>query len=217
MKCTAATRQTIPGIRPGHKTVLVGIVVTVILAAAALLVAGCSDRVSEARDAELAGDFQTAEALYQGQLQSDADDVDALRGLSGVLYMEHKWDEALPIQKKTIALDTKEAQVRVELGFNYLNHQNSPAEAVAVFKEACALLPTAQYLGFLAQAQMALGDLSAAETTLREALKTDKTYSRAYTLLISILEDQGKTSDADAVRAEAQTEGVSLESSVTIP
>ncbi len=41
----------------------------------------------------------------------------------------------------------------MELGFNYLNHQNAPAEAVTVFQEACALEPTAQYLSFLAQAQ----------------------------------------------------------------
>ena len=155
MMGTAVTRQTSPSSRLGRKAVLVGIVVTVILAAAALLVEGCSDRVSEARNAELAGDFKTAEALYQEQLQSDANDLDALKGLAGVLYLERRWDEALPFQKKAIALDTKEAQIRVELGFNYLNHQNAPAEAVTVLKEACALEPTAQYLGFLAQAQMA--------------------------------------------------------------
>ena len=80
----------------------------------------------------------------------------------------------------------------MELGFNYLNHQNAPAEAVAVLQEACAIEPTAQYLSFLAQAQVAAGDRSAAEATLRKAVDADKTYGRAYTLLISLLGGAGQ-------------------------
>jgi tetratricopeptide (TPR) repeat protein len=213
----AATRQTKTCGMAGRKAVLFGIVVTVILAAAALLIAGCSDRVSEARDAELAGDLKTAEALYLEQLQSDPDDLAAVKGLAEILYLERRWDEALPFQKKAITLDTKEAQIRVELGFNYLNHQNAPAEAVTVFQEASMIEPTAQYLSFLAQAQLATGDKGAVEATLRDALDADKTYSRAYMLLISFLEEQGRTAEVASVRAEAEAEGVSLDSSVTTP
>ncbi len=64
--------------------------VTVILAAVALLVGGMLDRVSEAQDAELAGDLKTAEALYKEQLQSDPDDLAAIKGLAGILYVQRQ-------------------------------------------------------------------------------------------------------------------------------
>lgn len=212
---TAATVQTSIGSRVGRLNVLAGTVVIVVLAAVALLVAGCSDLVSRAQDAESAGDLKTAEALYQEQLQSDPDDLSAIKGLAGILYMERRWNEALPVQQKATTLDAREAQIRVELGFNYLNHQDAPANAVAALLEACALEPTAQYFSFLAQAQVALDDRSGAETSLRRAVEADKMYGRAYALLISLLEEDGKTAEAAEVRATADAEGVSLESPVT--
>ena len=86
-----------------------------------------------------------------------------------------RFDEALPIQERIAALDPNDAQIRVELGFNYLNHQNNPAGAVAVFKEAVALEPSSKCMTFLAQAYIASGDSTAAETTLRQAIGADKT------------------------------------------
>ncbi len=41
-------------------------------------------------------------------------------------------DEALALQERVVALDPKDVQTRIELGFNYLNHQKRAADAVRV-------------------------------------------------------------------------------------
>jgi tetratricopeptide (TPR) repeat protein len=189
------------------------------LLALAGLVVGCGgpDTVAEAKKAEQTGDPSAALALYQERLQSHPDDAEAAKGAAGILYVQRRWDEALPLQEKAVALDPKEARIRVELGFNYLNHQDDPAEAVAVFEEASELEPSAQYLSFLAQAQMAAGDEGEAEVTLRRALAADKTYPRAYTLLAQLLRQQGRAEDAAEVEQAAQGAGVSPQPEVSIP
>jgi predicted Zn-dependent protease len=187
------------------------IVTVVLLFAVGALAAGCTDKITEAQLAEEAGDLSSAEALYQEQLAAHPDNLQALKGMAGVLYLERRWNEALPVQERAVALDPKEAQIRVELGFNYLTHQNAAAKAVVVFKEAAALTHTAQHLGFLAQAQKDVGDRQAAELTLREALKADRTYGRAYDLLITLLEGEGRTAEADVVRKAAEDAGVALQ------
>jgi tetratricopeptide (TPR) repeat protein len=200
-----------------RRMTLLGIVAAVLLVACALLMAGCSDKGAAAQKAELDGDLATAETLYKEQVQAHPSDITAVKGLAGILYLERKWDEVLPFQEKAVALDPKEAQIRVELGFNYLNHQHQAAKAVAVFREASLLRPTAQYLTFLAQALSATGDQKAAEETLRKAMVTDTTYAHAYSMLIEILAQQGRTAEAADVRASAAGAGVTLEPSATAP
>ena len=121
-----------------------------------------------------------------------------------------RFDEALPIQERIAGLDANDAQIRVELGFNYLNHQNNPAGAVAVFKEAVALEPSSKCMTFLAQAYIASGDSTAAETTLRQAIGADKSYGHSYAVLVSLLEKQGRTAEATELREAAESAGVTL-------
>jgi tetratricopeptide (TPR) repeat protein len=175
-----------------------------------LLTVACSDPNREAKKAEEAGDFQTAVSLYQERLEAEPDDVEAVKGLATDLYLMGRYDEALPLQEKAVGLDRKDAQIRVELGFNYLNHQDGPAQAVRVFEEAAELEPGAKYLTFLAQARIAAGDSSAAETALRRALDEDSSYGHAYAVLVTLLEQQGRTADAAQLRAAAEEAGVSL-------
>jgi Tfp pilus assembly protein PilF len=176
-----------------------------------LVAVGCSNDLSQARKAEKAGDLASAVSLYQERLRTSPDDLAAVKALAGIFYLERKWDDALPVQEKAVALDPKETQIRVELGFNYLNHQGQPGKAVVVFQEAAALEPTAQYLGFLAQAQLAVGDQQTAEATLRQGLTKDKSYGHTYVLLIPLLERQGRTAEAAQLREAAQSAGVALE------
>ena len=168
-------------------------------------------RVAEAQKAEQAGDLSSAATLYQERLKTHPDDLTAVKALAGIFYIERKWDEALPFQEKAVALDPKESQIRVELGFNYLNHQSRPADAVRVLQEAATIEPTAKYLAFLAQAQAAAGDLQGAEKTLRTALATDKSYPHTYTLLISLLDRQGRTAEAAELRSAAEAAGIALQ------
>lgn len=194
------------------RPVVAGLVVALMVLSVVFFTAGCSGSLSEARAAEEAGDFATAATLYRDYLAENPDDLDALKQLAGILYVQRNWNEALPVQEKVAALDSNEAQIRIELGFNYLNHQSLPQEAVGVFKEACAIEATAQYLSFLAQAQMVVGDDQAAEASLRSALAADKTYPYSYALLTAVLEEQGRTFEAAELREAAESEGVVFES-----
>ena len=200
-----------------RRAVITMIVTVMLLVAAAAVAAGCSNPASEARKAEQAGDLTTAVSLYQAQLKAHPDDLQAVKALAGILYVERRWNDALPLQEKAVAMDPKEARIRVELGFNYLNHQNAADKAVTVFHEASDLEHTAQYLGFLAQAQTVAGDARAAEASLREALRVDKTYGRAYDLLTELLDQQGRTADAAAVRDTAKSAGVALDPGAATP
>ena len=150
------------------------------MVAVAVSVSACSNLVSQAYDAEKAGDYKTAVAVYRDRLKAEPDDLAALKGLAADLYIMGGFDDALPVQEKVVALDPKEAQTRVELGFNYLNHQHDAAKAVAVLVQAVDLEPTAKYLTFLAQAEIAAGDPGKAEDALRRAIASDKTYGHSY-------------------------------------
>jgi Tfp pilus assembly protein PilF len=191
------------------------LVVLLLLASVVLFASACSNPLSEAQKAEQAGDLSSAATLYQERLKTRPDDLTAIKALADIFYMQRKWDEALPYQEKAIALDPKEAQIRVELGFNYLNHQSKPAEAVRVLQEAAALEPTAKYLAFLAQAQLAVGDDQGAEKTLRTALAADKSYPHTYTLLVQLLERQGRAAEATELRSAAEAAGAALQTAET--
>lgn len=128
------------------------------------------------------------------------------------LMSSGRFDEALPIQEQIAALDPSDAQIRVELGFNYLSHQDRPADAVAVFKEAVDLEPSAKNVTFLAQAYIGADEPVSAEETLRQAIDTDKSYGHSYEVLVTLLERQGRTADVTELRQAADSAGVTLAS-----
>ncbi len=193
---------------------LVSLLVTalVTLLAVALLLAGCGEAlVAQAYEAEKAGDLHTAVELYQRQLERKADDRAAIKGLAVDLFLLRDFDSALPFQEKAVALYPADVQLKVELAFNYLNHQDRPDRAVAVLAEAVAHEPSAKILTFLAQAQMAAGKPADAEASLRAAITKEPQWERAYVLLIRLLEQQGRLEDAAGVRQAADAAGVRLE------
>jgi Flp pilus assembly protein TadD len=137
-------------------------------------------------------------------------DTRQLTGEALALTSCGRFDEALPIQERIAALDPDDAQIRVELGFNYLSHQNNPARAVAVFKQAVDLEPCAKYMTFLAQAYVGSGDSVSAESTLRRAMEADRSYGYSYLVLVSLLEKHGRTTEAADLRRAAESAGVAL-------
>jgi tetratricopeptide (TPR) repeat protein len=179
----------------------------------ALLVAGtgCSDAQTDAQALIQKGDLAGAEGIYRQVLKADEDDVNALNGLAMTLMLQHKYDEALPLQERVIAADPSDVQTRIELGFNYLNHQNRSDDAVRVLAEAVALDGSAKNLTFLAQAQEIAGKIVEAELTLRRALQVDPQYAYSYIILIRLLEKDLRHSEADAVRALAAQNGVEID------
>jgi tetratricopeptide (TPR) repeat protein len=171
---------------------------------------GCSDAQRTAATLIRRGDLAGAEAIYRELVATDQTDAKALNGLAMTLMLEHKYVEALPFQERVIAADPKDVQTRVELGFNYLNHQNRPNDAVRVLKEAAALDGSAKNLTFLAQAQAAAGKTDEAEQSLRLALKADPKYAYSYTVLIGLLEKNLRTAEAAEVRDLAASHGVQV-------
>ena len=133
-------------------------VLTLLCVTCLLVLAGCSDEIGEARKLETQGDIVGALDIYSEVLKGDADNLEALNGGAVCLLMLKRFDEALALQERLVQLDPTDAQIRVELGFNYLNHQARPADAVRVLAEAVRLDPVAKNLCFLAQAQDANGD-----------------------------------------------------------
>ncbi len=154
------------------------------------------------------GDLEGALALYSKILASDPDNVKALSGAAVCFVMLNRYDEALAVQERLVELDPDDAQVRIELGFNYLNHQSRPRDALRVLGEAVTISPSAKNLCFLAQAQGATGDLGSAETNLRQAISIEPSYAYSYRLLASMLEGQGRAEEAQQVLDQATSLGV---------
>jgi tetratricopeptide (TPR) repeat protein len=135
-----------------------------------VLAVGCGNPLSKAAKFESAGDWASALTVYQQFLQQKPDDVAALSGAAVAFTMLRRYDDAMGLQERVIAADPGDAQTRVELGFNYLSHQDRPFDAVRVMGEAVELEPTAKHLTFLAQAQEGADDLEGAEESLERAI-----------------------------------------------
>ncbi len=174
------------------------------------VLAGCSDALTAARDLEARGDLPGAVEVYRELLQEEPNDLDALRSLALDLLLLNRRDDALEVQEKIVSLDPKDSLTRVELAFNYLNHQNRPADAVVYLKQATELEPSAKNWAFLAQAQIEVDDLPGAENSLTRSLEADPTYPLAYSLLVGLLESEGRSAEALDVRQQAASNGVTL-------
>jgi tetratricopeptide (TPR) repeat protein len=201
------------GLHIGRKDSLYGPValgVALSLVALSLTLLGCTDLKSDARELEKQGDLTGAVSAYQKVLEGNPDDLEALEAAGVDLALLGRYDEALALQERLVALDPTEVETRLELGFNYLSHQDRPDDAVRVFGEAARLDPSAKNLAFLAQAQMTSGDLAAAEETLRQAIAVDPKYAAAYIRLVALLEVQGRVEDAALVVEQALLQGITV-------
>jgi tetratricopeptide (TPR) repeat protein len=182
-------------------------VVGIILGVSAL---ACGDALERALNLEKAGDLEGAIVIYEKVVADDPDNLEALSAEAVCLLQLLRYDEALSLQERVVALDPKDSQSRVELGFNYLNHQNRSADAVRVLSEACEIEPIGKNLAYLAQAKVAAGDVSGAESTLRNALEVDPAYGYAYAQLALLLEAENRSQEAERVRQLAIAHGIDL-------
>ena len=184
-----------------------------VCAALALVLVGavltsCADSAAKGMSLDVKGDLPAAVTVYREQLERDPNNVEILAALASDLMLLGKFNEALPVQEKVVALDPKDAETRVELGFNYLNHQSQAAKAVQVLRQAATIQATAKNLTFLGQALIQAGDLTGAEESLNKALKADPKYAHSYEVLIGLFLKQNRTDDAARVRAQALQQGI---------
>ncbi len=149
-----------------------------------IALSACGDaRLGRARALEDRGALAEANELYLDVLADHPDDLASLKGLAVNLVLLRRFDEALPYQERTIAADPRDVQTRVELAFNYLNHQARPDAAVRVFQEAVALDPSPKHRTFLAQSLIASGNTAEARSILLDVMKVDPGYRYASTIL----------------------------------
>lgn len=195
--------------QPGLHAILM-VAAAVCCLAAWPFVAGCADPTAHARSLEEQGDATGAVRAYQQVLQSDADNHEALVGAAVCLLMLGRYEEAVVLQERIIALDPKDVQTRIELGFNYLNHQGRSEDAVLVLREAAALQPSGKTLSFLAQAEMAVDDNELAEESLRRAMSVEPEYAYSYQLLFRLLEREGRGREAQEVLEKAASLGIDV-------
>jgi tetratricopeptide (TPR) repeat protein len=186
------------------------VLVTLMSVACMVVFGGCSDELGDALKLERQGDLEGALAVYGEMLKSNPNDTEALTGSAVSLMLLKRYDEALTVQEHLAQLNPTDAQIRVELGFNYLNHQSRPADAVRVLGEAVKLQPSAKNLCFLAQALEAAGDTRGAEETLRQAVASEPTYAYSYQLLAALLQAQGRAEEAEQVIQQAASLGIDV-------
>jgi tetratricopeptide (TPR) repeat protein len=181
-----------------------------------LVASGCGDgRLGQAKIKEQARDLAGANRLYEQVLRDDPQDLAALRGLAINLTLLGKFAQALPYQEKVVKADPKDAQTRVELGFNYLNHQERAQDGLRLLEEAAALDGSARNRTFVAQARLAAGDAIRGERDLKAVIKDDPSYPFAYRLLAGLLEKQGRGAEAADVKRSADEHGISVNDSTT--
>ena len=188
--------------------------ITVFVVAAAIILTSCGGASSRARSLEEKGDLKGAVAAYREVVGHNPNDVKSLELLGADLMLLGDYNGALPIQERVVALDPKDVQTRVELAFNYLNHQNQPVKAVEHLTQAVAVEPSAKNLSFLGRAQIVIGDPSEAEQSLDKALKTDPKYAYSYVVLLSLLNSQGRSADVSALKEQARVNGVDLSQAI---
>lgn len=152
-----------------------------------------------------------AVATYRESLAKNAGDVKALSGLAVALMPQGEYEEALDIQERVIIADLADVQTRMELGFNYLSHQERAIDAVRVPSEAVELDGSARNLTFLAQAQERAGQSAAAEESLRTAIQVEPSYAYPYTVLVELLQNDQRHLEAARVKDLAKQNGLSLD------
>src|SRR5690242_1033289 len=73
-------------------------------------------------------------------LQENRDDAEAMKVLSGVRYMEGRFDEALELLRRAAALAPDDARVHANMG-SLLARLERSEEAIACYRTALALAP----------------------------------------------------------------------------
>jgi len=122
-----------------------------------------------------AGRTDDAVALYRQVLDRDRDHFTALRGIRDVAVEHGRWTDALGVQERLVhsaPADERPAEeewlagIRYELGCALMGEGDTPAAAIARFREALRAQPA------FVPAILALGDAHLKSGDAREALRT---------------------------------------------
>ncbi len=142
------------------------------------------------------GMFVPAEQLFQELCQAEPKNPVLWQGLGLALFAQNRLEDAEPPLKKALELDPKLWRSHNALGI-MANRQHRPAQALTHFKAALAQRPDLPALyNNQALSHMLLGNLSQAESSLRQALTLDPGYRLAYNNLGMVLTQRGRHREA---------------------
>jgi tetratricopeptide (TPR) repeat protein len=197
--------------RPKRSLILLALCAFVAVALVALLVGGSESHLAKAASLETEGLFEEASESYRLHLLDEPDSLDALRGLAITLAVTGRFDEALDFQRRVCEADSSDAQTRVELALNYLNHQGRPDEAVGAMLEAVAVDPSPRNRALAGQVLIAAGQVAAGEEALRTLIQSEPQYGYPYQILVRHLERHERHEEAVSVRSLAEARGIVLD------
>lgn len=147
------------------------------------------------------GFYAEAAAIYTELLRVDPSNSRWPHLLAGILAGFGELENALPLLRRTVALDPSYLPAQVRLG-DALLKTNSPAEAGQTYREVLKQDPENGYaqLG-LARIDIETGDLAAARDRLQHLVSAQPSFGSAWFLLATLDERLRPDSDSDRVRS----------------
>lgn len=142
------------------------------------------------------GRYEAAAQAFTKQIEADPGDYTAHFNLALAYSFLHRDPEGIAEYRKTLELKPGLYQAQLNAGILMLRQKN-PADALPLLDAAAAQKPTEFRPRFyLAQAQLATGDIAKAEQSYRAALALDGKSAGARLGLARALAQQGKLADA---------------------
>lgn len=144
-----------------------------------------SDVCQEAARLVRAGEFAQAIALYREELQRDAENIEAHRGLASASFMVGDYDAAIEHFTQVARLDPRSGSALVNLGAVY-NRLGNYEKAVEVLRRGAQLEKCGEAFYNLGIAKRSLGELAMAVSAYREAIQRSPKMVEAYQNLANV-------------------------------
>lgn len=192
-------------------TLLGGTIIVLSLLSLAAVTSFVEGDLGRARRLEAGGDYEAASLIYRSHLANHPHAVEAIKGLAVNLALLGRHDEALPFQEEVCRNDRSDAQTRVELALNYVNHQRRVKAAVPLLREAVDVEPSPRNRALLGQVLSVDGQDEAAEAEWRSLIDDVPTYRYAYELLMRQMERRLQQAELESLLRDAAKHGVSFE------
>lgn len=164
-----------------------------------------------------AGRYEEAIEANRAVLRADPDSAKAWFNLGRAWSGLKKPKEAAAAYRRAVELDDDYGAAWLNLGV-VLADAGEPREAITIYREALDRRSGDVKLRYnLALQYRKVGDLPAAETELRRAVRLDPGYQRAWKLLVEVVEARSGKPAADEVRVLADAARKTVPNSVDAP
>jgi TolB-like protein/Flp pilus assembly protein TadD len=147
--------------------------------------------------------WPAVDAAYRSALDLDPDNAAALQARAQLLATLGRLDDALQLEKRTIAMDPLNAGFQGELGFIYFSRGRF-SEAESAFRNELSLNPVGTSRIFIAMTLLLSGDPAAALAEMQRELPRVGPWDWKDTGLAMIYHALGRHGESDAAMAAAE-------------